>query len=217
MKSDQQIQHDVETELSWCPEIDSTDIAVKVREGVVTLSGYAWNFYEKSQAAAATKRIAGVVAVADDVMVHAPASHGLTDPEIARAAVDSLKAVLPQAWHAIQVSVEARHITLRGSVEWNYQRIQAENAVSRVPGVAAVTSEIGILTNLDPAEIREQIQRAFRRSAELDASDVSVHTHGPKVTLTGKVHSWAEHDAAERTAWAAPGVRDVQNELVVRS
>ncbi len=216
MKSDQQIRQDVEAELKWSPELDSTDIAVKVRDGVVTLSGYARNYYEKSLAEAAAKRIGGVAAIADDVMVRLPASHGSTDPEIARASLAAIKAALPQAWQNIQPTVAARHVTLEGVVEWNYQRVRAEDAVLKVPGVLGVTNALRIVTNVEPTGIKEQIQQAFRRSAELDAGTVSVQATGSAVTLTGHVRSWAEYGAAEDTAWAAPGVEQVRNELVVR-
>ncbi len=216
MKSDPQIRQDVEAELKWNPELDSTDIAVKVNEGVVTLSGFARNYYEKSLAEAAAKRVAGVNAVADDVDVRLPASHGSTDPEIARAALNAIRSALPQVWQNIQPNVQARHVTLEGVVEWNFQRVKAEDAVLTIPGVAGVTNDIRIVTNVEPAEIKQQIEQAFRRNAELDAGSVSVDAKGSVVTLKGEVRSWAEYGAAEDTAWAAPGVHSVQNELTVR-
>ncbi len=216
MKSDGQIRQDVEAELLWNPELDSTDIAVKVNDGVVTLSGYARNFYEKSLAEAAAKRIGGVTAVADEVAVRLPASDGCTDPEIARAALAAIKTALPQVWQNIQPTVDARHITLEGVVEWNHQRVRAEDAVLKLPGVVGVTNAIRIATNVEPGEIKQQIQQAFRRNAELDSGSVSVEANGAEVRLTGQVRSWAEYGAAENTAWAAPGVHNVRNELVVR-
>ena len=215
LKSDPQIRQDVEAELKWSPDLDSTDICVHVSEGVVTLSGYARNYYEKYLAEGAAKRVAGVTAVADDVLVRLPASHGSTDPEIARAALAAIKTALPQAWQNIQPTVEANHITLDGTVEWNYQRVLAEEAVVGIAGVVGVTNAIRIVTNLEPGQIKEQIQQAFLRNAVLDAGNVCVRAEGSVVTLTGAVRSWAEYGAAEDTAWAAPGVYSVNNELVV--
>lgn len=216
MKSDQQIRQDVEAELRWNPELDSTDIAVKVNDSVVTLSGFARNYYEKSLAEAAAKRVEGVNAVADDVVVRLPAAHGGTDPEIARAAVSAIRAALPQVWQNIQPNVQDRHVTLEGVVEWNFQRVKAEEAVLRVPGIAGLANHIRIVTSVEPAAIKEQIEQAFLRNAELDAGRVSVDARGAEVILKGEVGSWAEYGAAEDAAWAAPGVHSVRNELTVR-
>jgi osmotically-inducible protein OsmY len=216
MKSDEQIRQDVESELRWNPELDSTDIAVKVNDGVVTLSGFARNYFEKSLAEAAAKRVDGVNAVADDIVVRLPASHGCTDPELARAAVSAVRNALPQVWQNIQANVQDRHVTLEGVVEWNFQRVKAEDAVLRIPGIAALTNHIRIVTSVEPAAIKEQIEQAFRRNAELDAGRVFVDARGAEVTLKGEVGSWAEYGAAEDAAWAAPGVHSVRNELTVR-
>jgi osmotically-inducible protein OsmY len=216
MKSDEQIRLDVETELRWCSGIDATDIAVSVRAGVATLSGYARNYYEKSEAEAAAKRIVGAAAVADDIHVRLPDCSGLTDPEIARAVIEALKLIFPRMWQAIQPIVHDSNVTLEGTVDWTYERVQAEGAVRRVRGVRGVTNRIGVVNDLPPENIKDQIAEAFRRRADLDASHVSVETHGADVKLTGEVGSLAERDVALAIASAAQGVSTVKNELVVR-
>ncbi len=216
MKSDEQIQEDVERELRWHSGVDATDMAVKVKEGVVMLTGHARNYYEKSEAEAIAKRTVGVTAVADDIHVRLPDCSGLTDPEIARSATEALKSMLPRSWQRIQPIVHDRSVTLEGTVEWNYERVQAENVVRRVNGIRALTNQIEVINNLVPAGIKEQVERAFRARADLDASHVSVRTAGSEVTLTGQVPSRAERVAALAAACATPGVSTVLDELVVR-
>jgi osmotically-inducible protein OsmY len=217
MKTDEQIEQDVERELRSCADIDATDIAVNVRDGVVTLTGYARNYYEKSLAEAAAKNVVDVMAVADDIQVRRPACDGLTDPEIARAAIEALKSRLPRTWQTIQAIVEDRNVTLEGMVEWTYERMQAENAVLGVRGVREVANRIRVLGDMPSAGIKEQIEEAFRRCADLDASHVSVETNGSAVKLTGEVASVTERTAALATACATPGVSTVADELTLRS
>ena len=217
MKSDSDIKRDVEAELRWSPEVDDAEIAVKVNGGVATLTGYARNYFEKYRAEAAAKRVAGVAAVADSIEVRLPPCEGLTEPEIARAAIAALTSELPMIWEAIKPVVHQRWITLEGTVEWNYQRERAESAMRGLRGVIGVRNSIRLKPSVAPAEIKQQIEQAFLRSAEVDAGRVSVEAHGSEVTLRGQVRSWAERDQAQATAWSAPGVLNVRNEITVRT
>jgi len=216
MNSDSDIRTDVEAELRWCPEIVATDIAVKVNDGVVTLSGYARSYFEKHRAAAAAKGVIGVTAVADDVAVKWPPCDTLTDPEIARDALAALKLELPLSWEAVQVIVEQREITLEGIVAWNVERERAESAMRKIRGVLRVRNSIKLKPSTTPAAIKHQIEQAFQRSAAVDASQILVEAHGSDVTLKGEVRSWVERDQAQATAWSAPGVRYVQNQIAVK-
>ena len=216
MKSDSDIKRDVEAELRWCPEIDATDLAVKVRGGVVTLSGYAQNYFEKHRAEAAAKRVLGVTALADDVKVRLPPCEGLTDPEIACNALTALKLELPMCWEAIQVFVQEREVRLEGTVAWNFQRESAESAMCKLRGVIGVQNSIGVKAITKPTQIKHLIEQAFQRSAQVDASKICVEAHGSEVTLRGQVRSWTERDQAQATAWFAPGVHCVNNEIVVK-
>ena len=217
MKTDSDIKQDVEAELRWSREIDDAEIAVKVNDGVVTLTGYARNYFEKCRAEAVAKRVAGVAEVADDIEVRLPPCEGLTEPEIALNAVAALKSELPMIWEAVNAVVRQRWITLEGTVEWNYQRERAESAMRRLRGVIGVQNSIRLKPRFAPADIKRQIEQALRRSAEVDAGRVSVETQGSEVTLRGEVRSWAERDQAQATAWSAPGVLDVRNEITVRT
>ena len=216
MRTDSDIERDVEAELKWSPDIWETDIAVKVTGGVVALTGYAASAHEKSRAEAAAKRVVGVSAVANDLGVRAPLGGMPTDPEIARDAVVALKIELPVVWESIKAIVKEGHVALEGTVEWHDQRERAEAAVRRLRGVLSVRNSISLKPRLAPTEIKHRIEEAFRRSAIIDAKKVTVDTQGSEVTLRGEVRSWAERDQAQQTAWAAPGVLTVKNEITVR-
>jgi osmotically-inducible protein OsmY len=217
MRLDSDIKRDVEDELRWDPDIDATDIGVAVHNGIVTLMGFVRSYAQKTQAEVDAKRVAGVSAVANDIEVRLPAIDARPDPEIARDAVSALKSELPYSSEKMKVVVKNGWITLEGAVEWNYARERAQNAVKRVRGVMGVTNSIVLKPTVAPHEIRRKIEDAFRRSAELDASRITVEANGSEVILRGTVKSWAERQEAERAAWAAPGVTRVDNRVAVVS
>ncbi len=215
MKSDNDIKRDVEAELRWSPDVHDTDIAVKVTGGEVSLTGFVPNYLDKYGAAAAVGRVKGVAAVANDLQVK-PFLGGPTDPEIARAAITELKLELPLTCEDIRPIVNQGHVTLEGTVEWHYQRERAESAMRRLSGVLGVSNSIRIKPAVAPENIKRRIEDAFKRLAHVDADHITVNAHGSDVTLRGEVRSWAERDEALQTAWAAPGVANVKNELTVR-
>jgi osmotically-inducible protein OsmY len=215
MRLDSDIKRDVEDELRFDPDIDATDIAVAVNKGIVTLSGFVRSYAQKTEAERDAKRIAGVAGVANDIEVRLPAIDERPDPEIARDAVSALKAELPYSSEYIKVIVKNGWLTLEGNVEWNYSRERAESAVKRARGVKGVTNSIVVKPKVAAHEIRRKIEDAFRRSAEIDASRVTVEANGSEVVLRGTVKAWAERQEAERAAWAAPGVTKVDNRITV--
>ena len=217
MKSDSDIKRDVEAELRFRPDIDDRDIAVKVDDSIVTLTGFAHSYPEKQRAEEAVMRVGGVCGVANDVEVRLRDGEELTDPEITRAAVAALRTDVPAASDSIKVIVHDGHITLQGTVEWNYLKEFAEHAVRRQRGVMGVTNSITVRPTVRPAEIKRRIEDAFRRSAQVDASQITVDAQGGQVTLHGRVRSWLEREEAQRTAWSAPGVTQVKNDIRVGS
>jgi osmotically-inducible protein OsmY len=215
MKSDSEIERDVKDELTWNPDLDATDIAVSVKNGVVTLVGFVKSYTDKYEAEWAAKRVAGVVAVANDLEVRIPSVDERPDPDIARDAVSALKTRLPFSSEHIKVVVKSGWVTLEGQVEWQYQKNTAEDAVRRIKGVKGVTNSILLKPRAQPSEIKSKIMDAFKRNAEIDANRIQVETNGGEVILKGSVRSWIEREEAERVAWSAPGVTKVEDRIVV--
>jgi osmotically-inducible protein OsmY len=215
MRTDAEIERDVKEELKWQPDLDATDIAVSVNSGVVALTGFVKSYTDKYEAENAAKRVAGVVAVANDLEVRLPAIDERPDPEIARDAVAAIKSQLPISSEHIKVVVKNGWVTLEGTVEWQYQRTTAETAVRRIKGVKGVTNVILLKPRAEPSEIKKKIQDAFKRNAEIDANRITVEANGSEVILKGTVRSWVEREEAERAAWAAPGVTKVEDRIVV--
>jgi osmotically-inducible protein OsmY len=215
MKNDKDLQRDVFDELRWEPAVQSTDIGVTAKDGVVTLAGVVDSYPEKWAAERAAKRVSGVKALALDLEVKLPGSGNQTDADIAEAAENTLDWDVSVPQDRIKVTVDKGFLTLEGEVDWQFQRSAAERAVVNLTGVKGVANEITIKPQVAPTDIKAKIEAALNRSAILDAGDIMVQTDGGKVTLSGSVSSWAERDEAESAAWAAPGVTEVKDLIMV--
>jgi osmotically-inducible protein OsmY len=216
LRCDHEVRQDVLDELDRDPRIGARDIAVSVRSGVVTLAGFVRSFGEKGQAEAVVKRVAGVAGLANDIEVRPPLLGRKPDPQIAREVVAGLENEMPTACERIRVRVAAGRVTLEGEVEWDYQRVRAEEVAQRIKGIVSIANDILSKPGILPVEIKCKIEAAFDRMAEIDADSITVETaDNGTVILKGSVRSWAERAAAERSAWSAPGVQKVENQIDV--
>tara|TARA_R110000868_G_scaffold146491_3_gene367287 strand:+ start:2858 stop:3526 length:669 start_codon:yes stop_codon:yes gene_type:complete len=216
MKSDAEIKEDVLDELAWQPNIDETEIGVIVENGIVTLSGVVNQYSKKIAAEKAVKSVEGVKAIAGDIEVKYGDDFKKTDKEIAKAVVEALEWNSSVPEENLTIKVEDGWVYLSGEVNWQYQRNAAKSAVENLLGVRKVINNISIKQDIKPFDVKEKIKKAFERSAELDANNITVLTDGYTVTLQGKVHSIKEKEDAESAAYRAPGVYSVKNELKVQ-
>jgi osmotically-inducible protein OsmY len=215
MSTDREIQKHVLDALEWEPGVRAEHVGVSVDDGVVTLQGFVTTLREKYLAERTVCDMRGVRAVANDIAVAPVDSKSPTDSAIAAAAAAVLEWDTALAETSVKAVVRSGWLTLEGSVGWAYQRDAAERAVRNLTGVKGISNAISIHAVADAGDVKTGIERAFQRSATLDASRIRVEAHDGTVVLTGTVRSLAELDAAERAAWAAPGVTDVDDHLVV--
>ena len=216
MKTDSQLQRNVLDQLTWEPSIREAEIGAAVKEGVVTLSGYVDTFAEKWATTRAVERLNGVKAVADNLEVKLPSSHVRSDTDIAHAAVRALEWDVQVPHDKIKMTVRDGWVTLGGDAEWQYQQSAAERTVRFLTGVIGVTNLIAVKPrHASSFDVSDKIHEALRRTAELDAGRITVEAHDGNVTLNGTVSSYAERRDAERAAWGAPGVTNVDDRIAV--
>ncbi|MCC7417417.1 MAG: BON domain-containing protein [Acidobacteria bacterium] len=212
---DKDLKRHVEDALNWEPSFDAADIGVSVDNGVVTLRGDVTSYAARATAERVTLRVYGVEAVANDLNVRLPGERERTDSDIAQAAVNALQWNTMVPTERVAVAVSSGWVTLNGSVDWQYQKDAAARAVRDLTGVRGVNNGITVEPHVRWGDVRDKIEAAFKRSAEIDARRINVTATDGKVILSGNVRSWAEREEAERAAWAAPGVTQVDDRLSV--
>jgi osmotically-inducible protein OsmY len=211
--ADTELRDRVERQLDWEPEITSTDLGVATNNGVVTLTGFVNTYGEKVAAERVTLKTYGVNAVANEIQVKPLFKK--TDTDIASAALDALQARVDVPDDKIKLAVKDGWITLEGNVDWYYQKNAAEFAVKYLSGVRGVTNSLKLTPQISTIEVKDKIEDALKRNAEVDARRISVQAADGKVTLRGNVRSWFEKEEAASAAWAAPGVTEVSNQISV--
>jgi len=215
MRSDSEIKTDVEEELGYDPDIEQSHIGVTVNDGVVSLTGFVRSCSKKVEAEADAKRVHGVLGVANNIQVRLPSIDSRPDPDIARDVISEMQLDLTSSYAQIRPVVAKGWVTLEGNAEWHFERERAEAAARRVRGILGVTNSIRLEPRVSAGEIKHKIEKAFRRSAQVNAQNVHVAVNGSEVELKGSVYSWAERDEAQRAAWLAPGVTHVDNQITI--
>lgn len=215
MKTDKDLQKDVQTELNWEPSVNAAHIGVAAKEGVVSLTGHVPSYAEKHAAEKAAKRVYGVRAVANELDVKLPGSSRRTDEDVAASCLGALKSNYSVPSEVVKVVVNNGWVTIEGQVEWDFQRSAAERSIRYLIGVVGVTNNLTVKPRVSTADVKHKIEDAFKRNAELDARRVDVSALDGNVTLRGNVSSWAERNEAQHAAWSAPGVRSVENLITI--
>jgi osmotically-inducible protein OsmY len=209
IKTDDELQQDVISQLEFEPSLNAARIGVEVDRGVVTLTGKVDNYFEKVNAERAAQRVAGVTALAVEIEVAIPGPLRRTDADIARNAASVLQWMTNLPKDSVKVIVDNGIITLSGDLAWQHQKLAAGDAVRFLSGVIAVNNMIALKSEASSGDVKAHLEAALKRQAGIDAQAISVKVSGSEVTLSGKVHSWAERNLIAHSAWATAGVRSV--------
>jgi osmotically-inducible protein OsmY len=215
MSNDTKLQEAVLAALRYDPGVDAAHIGVAAKDGVVTLSGHVSHFAEKLAAETAAARVRGVKAVAEEIEVHLPFDATKPDDEVAAAALNRIAWDVALPADAVKIKVEQGWVTLTETVDSHFQKEVVQDDVRRLRGVAGVSNHIVVKPRANPDGIGDAIMHALHRSWYFDSNPVRVSVDGGSVRLAGKVRSPHDRQMAAATAWNAPGVTDVENDIEI--
>jgi osmotically-inducible protein OsmY len=215
MKSNEDLQRDVQNAIKWEPLLHAAEIGVTAIDGVVTLTGTVDSYAKKYEAEEAAKKVYGLKALVEKIEIKFSSTWKKDDTEIATEILNVLKSEWEIPYDDIIVKVENGWVRLDGEVQWNYQREAAKKVLKQLSGVLGVTNDIKLSAETHDAIEKKDIQDALTRNWSISEQDIDVKVLGNKVTLNGTVDSYYQRDEAGRIAWNAPGVISVDNELVV--
>ena len=215
MKTNEELQKDVQNAIKWEPLLHAAEIGVTVKDGIVTLSGTVDGYYKKTQVEDAAKNVAGVKALVEKIEVRYSKDFNKSDNEIAAEVLKGINNIWSVPNNLIKVKVENGWITLEGELAWNYQREETKNAINYLTGVKGVTNNIKIKSEIHDSIEKKDVEKALARSWAFNSNDISVKVSGTNVTLTGIVSSIYQKEEAGRLAWKTPGIWSVENNLVV--
>jgi len=215
MKSNQELQTDVQNAIKWEPLLNAAEIGVIAKDGVVSLTGVVNSYAKKMEAENAAKKVIGVKALVEKIEVKLPSTWTKTNAEIANEVLAGLKSNWSVPNDKVTVKVEDGWVTLEGELPWNFQKDAAKSAVNYLTGVKGVTNNIKIKSETHDKIEQKDVENAIARSWSVDDSDINVSVSGTTVTLSGTVNSWHQRDEAGRIAWNTPGIWHVNNELAV--
>jgi osmotically-inducible protein OsmY len=208
------LELDVNDALDWDYSIDDSRIVVEAEDGRVTLSGTVPTYYESILAEQDTWAVGGVTAV-DNALLVGLVGEAIADVDVAAACVTALDADKFVPKGSVLPSVTDGWVTLTGEVRHHFQRQAAEHAVRRVDGVLGISDKVVLTSEPIPSDVVDRINKAFRRNSIIDDSLIRVTNTGHTIYLDGTAGSWAARQEADDAAWAAPGVDDVVDRLVI--
>jgi osmotically-inducible protein OsmY len=215
MKSNAELQQDVQDAIKWQPLLNAAEIGVTAKDGVVSLTGVVDSYVKKTEAEDAARNVAGVRALIEKIEVKFSGSYSKTNSDIATEVLNALRTRWTVPKDIIKVKVEAGWITLTGEVAWNYQKEAAEEAIKNLTGVTGVTNDITIKSESMESVEKTDIEKALKRNWAFHENRIQVQVSDHKATLTGSVDSLYQKNEAGSIAWNAPGVWTVDNELMV--
>jgi len=202
-------------ELEFLPHIDASAIGVTFEKGVVVLTGHVRTYSEKIAVERAVQAVKGVLALAEELEVRVSGPDAVEDSVIASRCLDLVRWNSTVCDEPIHIKVQHGWVTIRGNVEWQYQKEAVQSLIEQLQGVSRIDNFLVVQPKENIPDIKKLIDAALTRSAGLDTSKIRVTVHGNQVTLEGTVAQWLERKAVEQTAWAVAGVTHVENHLLI--